>query len=187
MIAIGGSLGSTQALRGILSRLPASFAPPVVVVLHRHRESDDALIEMLAKSSQLPVGEACDKDVVAPGRVTIGPCDYHLLIEGDHFSLSVDEPVQYARPSIDVLFESAADEWGDRTIAVVLTGGNQDGARGAVRVREAGGQVIVQEPATAECPIMPAAVIAMGGASFICQLDEIPRLLVRLAEAKGAA
>jgi two-component system chemotaxis response regulator CheB len=155
MIAIGGSLGSTQALRGILSRLPASFAPPVVVVLHRHRESDDALIEMLAKSSQLPVGEACDKDVVAPGRVTIGPCDYHLLIEGDHFSLSVDEPVQYARPSIDVLFESAADAYGQHLLGLVLTGASRDGCAGAARIRHQGGIVAIQDPSTAEAPLLP--------------------------------
>lgn len=181
MIVLGASLGGTSALRGILRVLPPDFALPLVAVLHRHRESDDALIDVLRKDSRVPVREACDKDPIPAGCLTVAPADYHLLVEAGHFSLSVDEPVQFARPSIDVLFESAADEWADRTIAVVLTGANQDGARGAARIRERGGIVIVQDPTTAESPVMPAAALFTAGADYVVPVEAMAELLQKLA------
>lgn len=183
MIVIGASLGGTTALREILRGLAANFPLPIAVVLHRHRDSDGALLDVLRKDCRIPLREACDKDRVEPG-VTLAPSDYHLMIDGGHYSLSVDEPVQFARPSIDVLFESAADACAERTIAVILTGANQDGARGAAKIRERGGTVIVQDPATAESPTMPAAAIELAGADHIVPLQEIAGLLERLAAAR---
>ncbi len=114
-----------------------------------------------------------------PGRVYLGPPDYHLLAEPENFSLSTDDPVQYARPSVDLLFESAADSFGPAVIAVVLSGANRDGARGAARVREKGGRVVVQDPATAESPVMPlAALEAAGTGTRISTLEQMGPLLL---------
>jgi two-component system chemotaxis response regulator CheB len=181
MIVIGASLGGTAALRGVVSRLPADFPLPLAATLHRHRESNDLLVEVLQHTCPFPVREVRDKDPIQPRCLFVAPADYHLMVEPDHFSLSIDEPVSYARPSIDVLFESAADAFAARAIAVVLTGANQDGARGAAAIRRRGGIVIVQDPATAESAVMPAAAIETAGANYICQIEEIAGLLVRLA------
>jgi len=180
MILIGASIGGAAAVREILSRLPASFSTPVAMVLHRHRDSDDALLEILQRCCSLPIREPFDKEPIAPGHVYLAPPDYHLLVDGRSFSCSVDEPVQFARPSIDVLFESAADSLGDAVIAVVLSGANRDGARGAAEVRRRGGLLIAQEPSSAQGPTMPEAAIDAAGANYICQLNEIAGLLIRL-------
>lgn len=180
MIVIGASIGGAAAVREIFSRLPAAFPVPIALVLHRHRDSDDALIEILQRSSLLPLREPFDKEPILPGHIYVAPPDYHLLIESMYFSLSVDDPVQFARPSIDVLFESAADALGQDLIAVVLSGANRDGAKGAAEIRRQGGIVIVQDPATADGPTMPAAAITEAGAHYICRLDEIAGLLLRL-------
>jgi len=186
MIVIGGSLGGMKALRVILRGLSASLPLPVAVVLHRHRESDNLLISLLQQESPLPISEAIDKESILPGRVYIAPADYHLLVDPPNLSLSTDDPIQYARPSIDVLFESAADTLGEAVIAVVLTGANQDGARGAARVVEKGGLVLVQDPATADNPVMPLAAIQSTGTEFVRTLEEIGALLVKLAAAAAA-
>ena len=181
MIVIGGSLGSMTALRTILRQLPASFPLPIAIVVHRHRESDDTLIPLLQRELTLPVREVLDKDAIRPGHVYVGPCDYHLLIEPAYFSLSTDEPVQYARPSIDVFFESAADVLGARAIAVILTGANRDGSRGAEEIRRRGGLVIVQDPLTAESSVMPAAAIETVPDAIVRRTEEIGSLLAELA------
>jgi len=180
MIAIGGSLGSFKALRTLLSGLPSSFPAPVAVVLHRHKDTEDLLCESLQSCSPLPVVDVMDKEPIENGHVYVSPPDYHLLVDRTHFSLCTDEPVNYARPSIDVLFESAADAFGPALIGVVLTGANQDGARGAARIQYRGGIVVVQDPATAESPAMPAAAIAATHTPYVQPLDRIAALLVQL-------
>jgi two-component system chemotaxis response regulator CheB len=160
MIVIGASLGGLKALVTMLRGVPPTFATPVAVVLHRHKDSDGMLLEMLNSESPLRAGEPLDKEPILPRRVYVAPPDYHLLVEPAHFSLSVDEPVRFARPSIDVLFESAADAFGSRAIAIILTGANSDGSEGAARIKARGGRVIVQDPTTAEAPQMPQAVLA---------------------------
>jgi two-component system chemotaxis response regulator CheB len=181
MIVIGGSLGSMNALRLILHGLPASFPLPIAVVVHRHRDSDDGLVPLLQREIALPVREVLDKDAIEPGQVHVGPCDYHLLIEPAYFSLSTDEPVQFARPSIDVFFESAADVLGARAIAVILTGANRDGARGAEEISRRGGRVIVEDPKTAECSVMPAAALEAVPDALVRRAGEIGPLLAELA------
>jgi len=125
-----------------------------------------------------------DKDVIRPGMVYVAPADYHLLVDDGHFALSTEGRVSAARPSIDVLFESAAQTFGQHVLAVVLTGSSKDGVRGSRRVRERGGKVLVQDPATAESPVLPAAVIASGAFDWQADLFAIP---LRLAEISGAA
>ncbi|HEY9283081.1 MAG TPA: chemotaxis protein CheB, partial [Pyrinomonadaceae bacterium] len=127
IILIGTSFGGVSALERVLPGLSPELPAPVVVVQHRSREADDGLCEFLRDHCRLPVAEPNDKDEVEPGRVYLAPRDYHLLVEDGRFALSVDAPVTYARPSIDVLFESAADVYGAGAVGVVLTGANRDG------------------------------------------------------------
>ena len=182
MIVIGGSLGGLKALRTVLRDLPASFPIPIAVVLHRHKDSDDSLIPLLQNEIQLTAREVVDKDSIQAGHVYISPSDYHLLVEPMYFSLSTDEPVQYARPSIDVLFESAADIFGPKAICIVLTGANRDGAQGAARIHRNGGIVIVQKPSTAESAVMPEAAIETVPEAEVRFLEEIGALLLKLAQ-----
>ena len=181
MIVIGGSLGGTAAVREILRRIPANFSPPIAIVLHRPRDGEDLLTPALQRECALPVAEAEDKGPIRPGHVYVAPADYHLMIDRSCFALSTDELVNFARPSIDVLFESAA-EWNRRSvIAVVLTGGGTDGAEGARRIDDCGGTVLVQAPQTAEGPWMPAAAIKRTTRARILSLEQIASDVVELA------
>lgn len=180
MIVIGGSLGGMAALRTILGSLPASFVLPIAVVLHRHKDSDDTLVSLLQREIALRVREVTDKDPIEAGLVHIAPSDYHLLVEHMYYSLSTDEPVQFARPSIDVLFDSAAGIYAAQAIAVVLTGANHDGAAGAREIRRRGGIVIVQDPETAESAVMPEAAIQAVPDALVRRPEDIGRLLIEL-------
>lgn len=181
MIVIGASLGGMKALKSIVNTLPASFPLPIVAALHRHKESDDALLEVIQIDTELPVSEVVDKEPILPGRVYIAPADYHLFVEREYFSLSTDDLVLFARPSIDVLFESAADSFGSAVIGVILTGASPDGAKGAARIKQQGGRIIVQEPQSADCAIMPEAALHAVQADYIRPLKEIGPLLQQLA------
>ena len=179
LIAIGASWGGLRAVGDVLAGLPVPLAAAVVVAQHRAADSvPGALIEALGRRTALPVCEAGDKDRIEGGRVYVGPPDYHLLVEDGHFELSVDEPVAFSRPSIDVLFESVADAYGDRAVGVLLTGASEDGAAGLLRLREAGARTVVQDPDDAERSEMPAAAVAVGAATHVAPLAEMARLLV---------
>jgi two-component system chemotaxis response regulator CheB len=181
LIVIGSSWGGLAALEQIIAQLPLGFRTPIAIAQHRAADSGSgALQEMLARRSQHDVCEAGDKDRIEPGRIYVAPPDYHLLVEPDGFALSTEAAVNYSRPSIDVLFDSAADVYGERLIGVVLTGANDDGAYGLMRVRRRGGLTVVQDPATAERPEMPRAAIATGAAQRVLPLDEIAPLLVSM-------
>jgi two-component system chemotaxis response regulator CheB len=180
LIAIGASWGGMRAIAQVLEALPKSFDIPIVVAQHRPPGGDELLEQVLARRSPLAVAAAHDKDPLVPGRVYIAPPDYHLLVERGHLALSTEEHVQFARPSIDVLFESAADAYGRRTIGVLLTGANEDGATGLERIAAAGGFTLVQDPATADRPEMPAAAVARGAARRVLELEGIGRFLASL-------
>lgn len=180
IVAIGTSLGGLSALKKVLGNLPADFPVPIAIVQHRHKDSDNTLSGFLQQFACLPIQEVEDKDEIIPGRIYIAPADYHLLVEPGYFALSTDEPVSYARPSIDVLFESVADVYADRVIGVILTGANQDGSKGLVRVKAQGGITIVQEPNTAECSKMPSAAISAVSVDWILPLSDIAPHLVKL-------
>lgn len=157
---MGGSAGSLRALSTLLSGLPRDLAAAVVAVLHTGTRDISDTVALLAKRCKLPVNEALERAPVLAGQVYIAPGTYHLLIERDrHFSLSADARVRFSRPSIDVLFESAADVYKQALIAVVLTGANEDGALGAARIKALGGAVLVQAPQDAEASCMPQAAI----------------------------
>jgi len=182
LIVIGGSLGGMQALETILGGVPGDFSVPIAVVLHRRRSSAENLPWLIEQSTELKVVDAEDKQAVRAGTAYLAPADYHLLVERDAFALSVDEAVRYSRPSIDVLFESAADAYAPSVIAIVLTGANSDGARGALRIRRGGGMVLAQDPATAEAPVMPQAAIDAGAVDRILRLEEIAPFLIECCE-----
>lgn len=179
VVVVGTSAGGLRALEKILGALPPTFGVPIAVVQHRSRESE-LMASVMRSLVEIPIVEAEDKlSVRAPG-VYLAPPDYHLLLEpGGCLALSIDDPVGYSRPSIDVLFESAADAFGPAVLGVLLTGANQDGARGLARIRAAGGVAIVQDPRTAESPEMPTAAIATGAVDRIVPLGEIADEIVR--------
>lgn len=179
LVVIGTSLGGLTALPVILRALPRDFRSPVVIVQHRAILSDDAgLVSALQRGCLLDVREVEDKDPLTAGRVYLAPADYHLLVEDEHLTLSTEARVMHARPSIDVLFESAAESHGNRVIAVVLTGASRDGTVGAQKVKERGGVVLVQDPSTAECKVMPAAAIAGVKVDRVLTLAQIPQYLL---------
>src|SRR5689334_14423839 len=180
LIVAGASLGGFDALVGLLGALPADYPLPLAVVQHRSVDSEDLLPVLLQRTTRLPLVEVEDKQPILPGTIYIAPANYHLLVERNHFALSVDDRVRFARPSIDVLFESAADAYRERLAAVLLSGSNDDGARGMARVKARGGLTIVQDPASAESARMPAAAIAASPVNYVLPLAGIAQLLTNL-------
>lgn len=180
MVVVGTSYGGLSALQILLPNLAADFPLPLVVVQHRGKDADDGLCEFLRKQSALPLSEPNDKEAILPGRVYLAPRDYHLLIEQESFALSTEAPVSYARPSINVLFESAADVYQDRIIGVILTGANQDGARGLAKIKSYGGLAIVEDPESAASAAMPAAAIAAAHVDAILPITAIAPFLNEL-------
>lgn len=180
-VVIGGSAGAIQAMPVLLGRLPADFALPVVIVLHRLEGVVGHLDRYLDQHCALPVVEAEDKQPLRGGQVYLAPAGYHLLLEQQRqFSLSVDARVNYSRPSIDVLFESATDTYADKLVGVILTGANSDGSTGLARLQAAGGMTIVQDPETAMADMMPRAAIEATPTAQILDLPDIALLLSRL-------
>ncbi|MBO9558960.1 MAG: chemotaxis protein CheB [Caulobacter sp.] len=183
-VVIGASAGAVQALLAVLPTLPAGFTAPVLVVVHVPPDRDNVLVPLLQAKCRLTVKEAEDKEALAPGVIYFAPSDYHLLVEADRtLALSTDEPVNYSRPSIDVLFESAADAYGENLVGVILTGANHDGAAGLKAVVEAGGVAIVQSPAEAYATPMPHAALQASPTALIMNLDAIASYLSSLGAA----
>jgi len=182
-IVIGVSSGGMSALKYIFSALPAGFSTPIIIVQHINSNSDNEWIKLLNNKSNLTVKEADEKEKIVSGTAYISPSNYHLLIEKDKtFSLSIDERVNFARPSIDVLFESAAEAYKNKLIGIVLTGSNNDGAKGIKCIKELGGLAIIQDPETAESSIMPASAIAAILPDYILSLEKIVLLLVKITQ-----
>jgi len=180
-VVIGASAGGLNALAALLSDLPQDFPLPVLVVQHLLPGSGGYLAESLSQKCAMAVKEAEEKEKLRPGCVYLAPPDYHLLVERDEaLSLSIDEKVHYSRPSIDVLFESAAYAWSSKVIGVILTGASADGAKGLALIKARGGMAIVQDPATAEQPIMPQAAIDAVDVDYVLGLAEMGEMLVKL-------
>jgi two-component system, chemotaxis family, protein-glutamate methylesterase/glutaminase len=187
LIVIGASWGGLRAVGDVLAALPHELGAAVVVAQHRRASAEGGLAELLATRTRLSVEDADDKQPIEPGHVYLAPPDYHLLIQRGWFSLSCDDVVHYARPSIDVLFESAADAYGEGVIGVILTGANEDGAAGLARVKELGGVAVVQDPKSAERHEMPDAALAATVADAVLPLDQIgPFLYGLVVEPAGA-
>ena len=181
LIVVGASWGGLDAVSRLLDGLDDAVRQPIVVAQHRSIDSGAAaLAELLAHHTRRIVSDPDDKTELEPSHVYLGPPDYHVLVEDGHVALSTDAPVQFARPSIDVLFESAADSYGARTIGIILTGANEDGARGLARIKSVGGVAIVQDPATSERRAMPDAALEATVADAILTLDDMPNFLYGL-------
>ncbi len=182
LVAVGASWGGLHAIETVLGCLPADYAAAVVIAQHRQDDGrDGALEQLLDARCALDVLEAEDKLQLAPGAVVVAPAGYHLLVERGSVSLSVDEPLHFSRPSIDVLLGSAADAYGNRAAGVVLTGANADGAHGLAKIAARGGVTIVQEPATAERGEMPEAALWATPEAQVLELAQIGPALAELA------
>ncbi|MFW9269313.1 chemotaxis protein CheB [Pseudomonas sp. D2-30] len=180
-VVVGASAGGVEALLKIFSHLRKGFSLPVLVVLHLPDERDSQLAQVLRHRLAIPVEEARDKQDILPGTLYVATPGYHLSIEADRsLSLSLEEPVHHSRPSIDVLFESAADVYGPRLLAVVLTGANSDGALGLARVKALGGITVVQDPKEAQVCTMPEAALSLHEPDHILTLQGIGQLLAGL-------
>ncbi|KEQ19312.1 chemotaxis protein CheB [Endozoicomonas numazuensis] len=174
VVVVGASAGGLSALEILLTELGANFPAPVIVTKHLASGDEEGLCKVLSKSSPLTVNIACDKQKVTGNHVYLAPGGYHLQIEDkETLSLSIDEQVCHSRPSVDVLFQSAADVFGTQMVGILLTGANKDGAEGIKAVKEAGGATIVQNPETAEVPIMPKSAIATGCVDHVLDLSDI--------------
>jgi len=181
-VVIGASLGGLALLKGLLPALPADYPLALILVQHLGPQAESTLAALLDRCCAIRVKEADEKEPIRPATLYVAPANYHLLVERDRsFSLSVDERVNYARPAIDVLFESAADAYGPALVGLVLTGANADGALGLRAIRARGGLAVVQDPATAEAPAMPRAAIAQARPQRVLAPAAIEALLLELA------
>jgi two-component system chemotaxis response regulator CheB len=180
-IVIGTSAGGIDALMAILPRLPASFRLPIAVVVHLARERESRLAEVFRNHMAIPVHEAADKEDIRGGTLYFAPTDYHLAIERDRsFSLSGEPPLHFSRPAIDILMESAAAAYGPALAGILLTGANDDGARGMQTIQQYGGLTIVQDPNEAQIAVMPKAALSIMQPDSILSLQEIQTLLLNL-------
>ena len=173
-IVIGVSSGGMMTLKTILRHLPSDFALSIIIVQHQHPHSDAFIAEFLDARCSLTVKQADEKELIMPGKIYIAPPNYHLLVEEDKtFSLSIDKRVHFARPSIDVLFETAADVFNEKLVGIILTGANDDGSHGLRKIKDSGGLTIVQDPDTAEVDTMPKAAIVSTKVDYILPLKKI--------------
>ncbi len=179
MIVIGASAGGITAFTELLPIFPAGYPIPIAIVQHLHPLQDRYYLQHFASLCSLKVKEADDKEPIRAGWIYFAPPNYHLYVEDERiFSLSIDEKVNYSRPSIDVLFESAGDVYRERLVGVILTGANNDGARGLCAIKQKGGMAIIQEPSTAESPYMPEAANKATRADYVLPLREIGTVLL---------
>lgn len=179
LVVVGCSAGGIDALKGILSSLPQNFKPAMVIVQHVSADTSQCLADFFKQVSNAKIKEAEDKEPIEFGSVYFAPAGYHLMISKNrNFELSVEEPVNFSRPAIDILFETAADAYQEKLLGLVLTGANEDGALGLERIQARGGQVFIQEPRTAEFSSMPeGALKRVPRPDGVLELKEIQNLL----------
>jgi len=180
-VVIGVSAGGMSALGRILPRLPKDFPMPVIIVQHLSPHSDNFMIRHFDRLCQINVKEADEKEAIMPGTAYFAPPNYHLLIETDFtFALSVEERVNFSRPSIDVLFESARDAWYSQLVGIILTGASSDGSKGLKKIKDCGGLAIVQDPQEAEVSVMPESAIRLTKVDKVLKIDDIAAFLLTL-------
>lgn len=185
IVVVGTSWGGLRALKELIGALPPGFGIPIVIVQHRHRDSDNLLAGLIQECTALRVCEVEDKQPIAPGHVFVAPPDYHLLVEPGALALSTDAPVRYSRPSIDVTLSSASDTYESHTVGVILTGANADGAQGLAHVVARGGLAFVQDPDEAVSPTMPRSAIRAVPKARVLRIGEIAAALGALRPASS--
>ncbi len=184
LVVVGASWGGLGALSKLLAAIPEKFRAPILIVQHRSRHADNLLASLLQDVTRLRVIDVEDKEPLEAGTVYVAPANYHVLVEDGHLSLTTDPVVRFSRPSIDVTFTSAGDIYRSRTAGVILTGANDDGASGLKHIVSLGGKGIIQDPATAESPVMPQAAVAAVPEAEVLPLTEIgPRLVALTSQA----
>ncbi len=182
-VVIGVSAGGLHALIHVLGKLPADYLIPIIVVQHRGKDHKDLLEDVLQTKCLLEIKQADEKERIQRAHIYIAPADYHLLIEQDEtFSLTSDMYVKHSRPSIDLLFTTAAEVYKEKLLGIILTGASSDGAEGMREIKRAGGYTVAQDPLTAEYPYMPQASITIGAIDNILTLDEIKSFLLHIYE-----
>lgn len=180
-VVIGVSAGGLEALSKILAALPASFPLPIAIVQHRSKDDNSLLEDVLKQKCRIKIKQADEKEVIIGGTVYFAPANYHLLVEKNRtFSLSGGEFENFSRPSIDVLFETAADAYKEKLLGIILTGSSIDGAKGIKTIRKYNGITIAQNPDEAKYPYMPKSAIDLGGVVYVFTLDEIVEFLLKL-------
>jgi two-component system chemotaxis response regulator CheB len=188
LVCIGASWGGLRAVSQVLADFPEEIDLPILIAQHRHRDSPERTLgELLQLQTDRLVQDVEDKMAIEPRHVYVTPPDYHVLVQRGSLALSVDERVQYARPSIDVMFESAADSYGPGVIGIILTGANEDGARGLARIKQQGGVALIQDPVDALRRTMPDAAIAATVADAVLPLEEIGKFVYGLWVAPSRA
>lgn len=186
LVVIGVSTGGVTALKFVLGMLPVDFPLPILITTHIMPDSDDGLSQLLDSCSAIRVKEADDQETIAASTAYLAPANYHLLVEKNgNLSLSVDPLVNYARPSVDVLFDSAAQAYGSYVIGIIMTGAGFDGSKGLLKIKNNGGLAIVQDPADAEMDSMPKTALQLLKADYVVKLKEIPELLTMLVNRKN--
>ena len=186
IVVVGASWGGLNALSRLFAAMPEEFGVPIVVVQHRSRHADNLLASLLQDVTPLRVIDVEDKEPLEAHSVYVAPANYHMLVENGHLSLTTDPLVRFSRPSIDVTFISAGDTYRSATLGVVLTGANDDGARGLRHILDLGGCGIVQNPATAESSTMPAAAVNACPEAEVMNLEEIAPRLVAITSTAGS-
>jgi two-component system chemotaxis response regulator CheB len=182
IVVLGASWGGLAAVGEVLSGLPRDFPAPIVVVQHRSRHAENLLARLLQDCTQLRVVDVEDKEPLEPQSVYVAPANYHVMVEKGYLSLTTDPLVRHSRPSIDVMFTSAADAYRDKTVGVVLTGANDDGASGLRYIIDRGGHALVQDPETAESRTMPVAALKAVPEAEIVPLKAIAKRLMTIVD-----
>ena len=185
LIVVGASWGGLAALSRLVADLPGDFSVPIAVVQHRSKHADNLLAGLLQDMTPLRVVDVEDKEPLEPGSVYIAPANYHMMVDGGHLSLTTDPMVRFSRPSIDVTFFSAGDSYPGRTLGVVLTGANDDGARGLRHIVNRGGRAIVEDPQTAESKAMPLAAMQAVPEAEVLPIAKIGPRLVEITVTSG--
>ncbi len=174
VILIGGSAGSFQIVVDIIASMPRNFQNTIILCVHRLRNVRSGIIDILSANSPVRIKEPYDKEFIRNGIIYLSPPNYHLMIEmGNRFSLSVDEGVNHSRPSIDILFETAAEVYRERCTGILLSGANSDGAKGMVKLKAAGALTIVQDPSNAEIDVMPSSCLNLITPDYVLTADKI--------------
>ena len=182
-VVVGASTGGVSALKTLLGSLPVDFPVPVLIVTHIAPFSDDGLAVLLDTQCAIRVKEADEQENIVAGTVYLAPANYHLLVErSGTLAFSIDPPVNFARPSVDVLFETAAEVYGSALIGIILTGAGNDGSKGLLKIKESGGVTIVQDPADAELGSMPRNALQLLEADHLVRLTDMPGLLMQLVQ-----
>jgi two-component system chemotaxis response regulator CheB len=177
-LIIGGSAGSFQLIVQILSQLPENYPLPILLSLHRLKHVRNGFVEALSIKSKIEIVEPTDKELIKPGKAYLAPANYHMLVDLDRrISLSIGNQVNHSRPSIDLSFQTAAESYRDKLLAVILSGANKDGAAGIKRVSDLGGYTIVQDPAEAQISTMPNAAIALFKPNQVLDINDISRYI----------